>query len=806
MKTLSLSLSLLATAASLSSSLIGQAPNEFDFDTHEYGVTQISPNGPNGTTHEIIGFVSYADARLELPADLIVRTGGELVLSNCELIVDGAVLLEDGSRLTVLDSSFLIHNDFQHQHEMTNHGGLLHTERSLFGSQGNNGLIPQCRFRHLRGTWVARHTVLQGLITQLSEGRHGWGGDPSLPGGTLWADGLYSGNRADAIHVGGLGDALLANGTMNVAFYYDAEGATQPIAATIDLDSTQPLSVVYGDPAVHDGVTASIPNFPRRLELRNHRSVTWQFFALNVAQTGPLHSLTLQNADDVIASFKGEDLAGAPILAGPWGTHYSQLPGLPSTGKPGFHSIPPDCSVQLGNVEFRSGPGVADWNRVLSWGVYLEGTGSNLSITGPTRIAEIYMDGGALSLQGTGSYDMGVIANTASLKGGANLTVSNGAIGDFAADSTLVALIHASEDSSCSISQVRAAPLRLKTNGGLSAITADDVIGVENVIIDTSGGGSVQLLSATAAQNTDLQNLDMEAAGNGIPYWTSTGLSGVHSSSTAPGSLGSWSRELSTQSLPASVEKSLNLPPDTSVELYGSSSLLQGAAPQARIAQGPTQTFSPLPSTGPSFERFFVAPFLTGSNGPLLIGLDAASTSTFGVDDLHVQVASWWDNHNLANLSFEAGFRFTGRSPAFWSAPDYWSSTQAQSFADSANVRPGAAAGSTSARIVIDGATGAIYKDIDYLRAGDELVLEGWMRGIIATGPGWVRAGIGDGLSFWQPSGNNVSTQLPVDGSWQWFSLTYVVPPNPTFTRLNLSAIGSAGMQAWFDDLTVVLQ
>jgi hypothetical protein len=176
------------------------------------------------------------------------------------------------------------------------------------------------------------------------------------------------------------------------------------------------------------------------------------------------------------------------------------------------------------------------------------------------------------------------------------------------------------------------------------------------------------------------------------------------------------------------------------------------------------------------------------------------------IDDVRVLVNSWWDADNLANLGFEGDFRHPGHPPDFARAPDAWAAGLAVCEPDPTVVRPGAPAGSRSVRATMPPDWGYLHKDLTFLRAGDQVVVSGWMRGV-ATGTNTiVAAQIGDGPTWNLATGNNQEVLHPCDGVWRQFQMTYVVPTNPTTTVLGLSGWTPAGAQCWFDDLSVSIQ
>lgn len=802
--TLSRSALLPPAAVLLAAIAPAQAPNEFDFDTTKLAVTDITPSV--GATLTITAPTLYTGQNLRLNAHLIVQSGGELVLDRSRLSVHGDIRLLPGGRITVLDSTIEIDSDNSSQFTLWNEGGLLHTERAVLGGTYDTNSVHQIVFMHLRGTWLARQTTMQAVGVVIADGPTGWYGNPNHRGGSIFADGLYLGDYADAIHMVGLGDAVLANGTMNVGLYYDAAAAGQANAVTFDLENAAPLDIVYGDPSIHEGVTHPIAGALCRLQLAHHRSPTWQFFVLNATQSGPLCTLTLRNTEDAIVGIRCNNLIGSPVLAGPWSNWYSELPGLPSTQRPGFHPIPPTCSVQIGNVVFRSD--VNEWSRILAWGLYFNGTGTNFTVTGPSAIAEVKSWGGQVNLRGVRSYDLGLQSGVTYLFNNATMTLDNVALGTLDPSLGLVGDLEANDTSSCTISQSRAAPIRLRATAPGAAISAQQIIGVENVVPQSYGGGTVQVNQANAGQNWDLQNLSMDAPGAGVPYWAVSGLASTLVADGAPGAPGSTSRQLVAGAGGGWLRKSLTLPTETYVTVVASTKLTQltGAAPTLRVTQGGNVVSAPISTTLGAWRRVHVPMLTVTGTGPTVVELVVPGAATVQLDDVRLRVNSWWDNENLANLGFEGSFRHTQGGPLYCRTPDTWWTSLANCEPDTAVVRPGAAAGSRSVRATMPRNYGVIYKDLTFLRPGDVVVVTGWMRGSPTGINAGMAAQIGDGANWSLPTGNNQQVILPCNGLWHSFTLNYTVPPNPTTTRLGLSGWSATGSQCWFDDLTVSIQ
>ena len=151
---------------------VAQAVNEFDFDTAQLPITQPWPLGQPFTISTEVAFVGQ---NLEHNATLTILAGAELRLVNSELRVLGNIVMQEGSRLTLIDSSlFLPSQPGVPIFELQNEGGFLYTERSVIGGARNStGAFNQTRFRHHRGTWLARQTVSQAFIRLTGAGAGG---------------------------------------------------------------------------------------------------------------------------------------------------------------------------------------------------------------------------------------------------------------------------------------------------------------------------------------------------------------------------------------------------------------------------------------------------------------------------------------------------------------------------------------------------------------------------------------------------------------------------------------------------------
>lgn len=213
--------------------------------------------------------------------------------------------------------------------------------------------------------------------------------------------------------------------------------------------------------------------------------------------------------------------------------------------------------------------------------------------------------------------------------------------------------------------------------------------------------------------------------------------------------------------------------------------------------------------TSNAWQRVLV-PLLTTGPTTSTVTLQFASANTNAavrLDDLRVVLGSWWDDDNLLNFDFDGRCRARGRAPDYWPEPDGWRSYQLLCEPDPTNLAPGAPANSQSLRVTLQGPIGNVYKQLGFLRPGDRVSVSGWVR----VPNGSVQVLIGDGFTFYASTPPNIQS-TPLGASLGWQQVTwpgtgvYVVPANPTFTRIDLTCQGPVGSQIWLDQFTVSIQ
>lgn len=783
----------------------------------------VRPN--SGPDYEIRGLVEWTGVNRRIDGNLTFHPdGGQLRIVDSRVEVVGDVLLTKNATLDVIDAELAIVNDAARAFRYWWQGGHLRTERAKIGGVKVNRTIYNAPFLLHDGLWDAKDTTVEyGGGIMLGWDRGGYLGRADQKGGLLRADGLVAGESSDYLHMSGWGDAILTNSHYAVSLYTYAD-ASQSVTTRLDLGTTARLTDVYGDNRVHQGVTSHVANSPYRLELRNTTVPRWAVHAFEVTDRGRPYRLILDNADRVICNVHGIDLVGSPVLGGSWG---DDPPGLPSTAKPGHHPIRPGQSVRVGNVTFEAG------NRdvhVFGWGLYLKGAGTDYEIRGASQIAELAMTDGRLRLIGTRDYNAGCFANRVMLHGAADLTIQHGAVGEFASTGSMFGAIEAYGCSRCEIVDSRVSYTFLSTRRetiGNSCRGVDQatitlrrpVLWGELTFDQNSRAGSITVADAPTSQNNDLANLGFESWSGGSPsHWNTWRADATSSTRVRPGSGGQRSLQYTSVGSGGMVTKYLDVPRGAVVDAVGfvevdrqaatsplelvvegrdSSGGSTGNATRAEARDVNGWQVLQAPSYVAGWNDAAVAPcFTDGSSG----------RTTARMDDLRVHVSAWWDNDNLYNLGFEAGYRSVGLAPDFSTAPDGWWIWAGNAAASSP--RPGSR-GRHSTNLVADAEQAFLVKDLTFTQPGDLITVTGWVRGDQgASSPKcWITPAIGEGQAL-----AGMSKQMFQGGTgWQQFQIQHRVPARSAtrrrweFTRIQFQCYGGRGNSMKLDDLRVTI-
>ncbi|MCA8942281.1 MAG: hypothetical protein KDB80_06935 [Planctomycetes bacterium] len=752
--------------------------------------------------------------------DLVIDNGGTLRIEDSSLQVRGNIWFREGGTLQLIRTDCTLRNSYPRQYNYEWEGGHLYTKRCTIGGY-DNGSSQITNFWLNRGFWTLRDTVVQhsgGILL-------GYLGHlPGMQGGSLDADGLVAGIASDAVVMLGRGDATVRNSRFPIKMdLYATQGGT------VDLDLQHDTTIdhrVYGDANVHDTfynapVTAHIPGSPWRLELVNTSVVDWAVAINEVRPNNPALDIRLHNASKVNLRVMGHDLTGSPTLSGPWRSYYPApmpLPGLPASQAPGEHGIPPGCSITIGNATF-SAPS-NQWAYPTDWAFNFWGDSTNFTISGSMRIGELFMDDAArVTLQGSGEYNAGILAQTFDINGLANLTIRNATIGN--AGSGFQAAITSYGRASVTLDNVTTQSVLLRTARGLwwphqgvnlATIDMSNYLEEGDLGLQSAHSGSITIHDASTTQNTDLQNLDFEGAvqGGRPDYWAVSNVSGYQSATHRAGAS---SFTYASNSGSGSMRKRLTIPPETDVEFDGWIQLTtatSGATVKAFVqgSSGNRREVTPMLVVG-SWAYFCTGAYVVRSNDTWVeLGVEHAGGSAYHemrCDAFQVRTSSWWEDDNLGNLAFEDDR--IGEIPGLdesGNGPNHWHNWRTFAQIETNDLRPGTS-GSRAMRISTLTLSSQLHKRLSFIEPGQTIRFRGWVKPLNGTADP-VKVIVSEYDSNWWDLnyGNNAGVVLS-GSTWQSFDLTYVVPGGSLKADETSLTVSSNGAYL-IDDFSVEIQ
>ncbi|MCX8038600.1 MAG: hypothetical protein N3D11_16410, partial [Candidatus Sumerlaeia bacterium] len=205
--------------------------------------------------------------------------------------------------------------------------------------------------------------------------------------GRLRATRLLGGESPDSVIMNGPGDVVLRDSDYMISL---TAAAVAGGSGVFDFPIAAPITRVYD--------RGNIPGAEYRLELVNTRVPLW-FLFLRVAQNGPETEIVLRDCPRLIPSVMGRNLQGK------W-----RLPCLRRGDPASLPLLHPHSSLRLANVTLRTLERPAG---ISTWGVYLNGPKTDITLTGPTLICELMVTEGKATLAGTpGTFDAATTATT----------------------------------------------------------------------------------------------------------------------------------------------------------------------------------------------------------------------------------------------------------------------------------------------------------------------------------------------------------------------------------------------------------
>ena len=302
------------------------------------------------------------------PPSAVIEIEGDLRITddqrweNVHYRIHGNLILEAGGTLTLDHATVELMNTYARQFNFLWRGGALISRHSTLGGTTRDGAIYHSNLELQQGEWTCTDTTIR-----YSYGIALGGGDHV---GKLRATRLIAGPSSDAVIMSGRGDVVIEDSSFSIALTAPASGGS----AVFDLPVNTPINQVYD--------SSNIPGVQYRLQLINTTVPVWFLFA-QVSMDGPPSEFVLRRCPRLIPSVMGHNLQGE-----------LQLP----SGAP----VPAGSSFTTANLTWRVTDEPA---HIICWGVYLTGDQNDVTVPGPTVLAEIMLWGGKLAVSGREAAD-----------------------------------------------------------------------------------------------------------------------------------------------------------------------------------------------------------------------------------------------------------------------------------------------------------------------------------------------------------------------------------------------------------------
>ncbi len=377
------------------------------------------------------------------PAAKVVELAGDVRINapvkwrDAHYQIRGNLILENGGELSVDHCTIEIMNDYARQFNIEWQGGRLITRHSTLGGTRQEGTVRQCNFELRHGEWTCEDTTVRysyGIV---------FGGSGQVS--KLRAKRLMQGPNPDAIIMNGTGEAIVEDSTFNIALNV---GAGQGGNGIFDFPTDKPVTTVYDH--------RNVPGAQYRLQLVNTRVPGWFLFVSGISMEGPPVEIRLQHAPLFIPAISGSNITGELRLPHPWPP--------PGTDQP--------KTLKTGNVTWIAR---AQDVHIVGWAAYFSGPKTNVTLRGPTNIAELMLWQGRMEFLGTpGTFDAVTSATTIEIgwranspppagKPPAELVIRNAKVGRFDQQSGVRGQITAHGGSRISIENAQCGNLLLMT-------------------------------------------------------------------------------------------------------------------------------------------------------------------------------------------------------------------------------------------------------------------------------------------------------------------------------------------------------
>jgi len=298
---------------------------------------------------------------VEMQADVHINT--HTVWKDAHYRIHGNLFLDQGGTLILENTTVELMNTYSRQFNYHWAGGKLISTNSTLGGTMREGTIYASDFELYDGEWTCTDTTIRYCYGMIFDGT-------GKRLGKLRATRLIAGPIPDTVIMTGRGDAIVKDSSYMISLFSPVVSGGKGV---LDFPVDTPINRVF------DG--SNIPGAQYRLELINTKVPLWFLFT-TVSMEGPPAEFELRHCPRTVIGLTGSNLKGSYRLPVPW------------EDQP---AIKPNTSFQTANLTWKT---LEEPAGISCWAIYPYGEETDLTLTGPTRIAEIILRGGKLRLIG----------------------------------------------------------------------------------------------------------------------------------------------------------------------------------------------------------------------------------------------------------------------------------------------------------------------------------------------------------------------------------------------------------------------
>lgn len=328
--------------------------------------------------------VLQGDQRIE--SDQVWKDGTYQVYGNLVLV---------SGTLTVQDATLEIMCEHARNRKVTWEGGKLKTERATIGGTKTNGVTRPTVFEIYDGEWLAQDTMVQYscgiLFSYATKGR-------------LDAVGLKAGENPDSVIVCGKAEVKLKDSSFDVALHLPAYTGKE---VTLDLPVGVPIDRSFNRDL--------IPGVEYSLRMQDSVVPTvWFAFFVSVKPEGEITRYNLRDCPNLVPGFTASGLKGDVTLPCSWTG--DEWPGQWSAMQTG-------TEASIGSLRVRT---LTDKTVLAGWGVYLQGSETDVALRGSTNLCEVMVEEGRCRILGEkGKHNIWVTCTTLDAQKGARIAIEH---------------------------------------------------------------------------------------------------------------------------------------------------------------------------------------------------------------------------------------------------------------------------------------------------------------------------------------------------------------------------------------------